>query len=203
MKKMSIIAVALLTIAVASPAIAGENIYANGTITLAANVRTNTQTVGLYNNSGQEWGLVRGFRAYFDADAGVTGTVTVACTDLYGTNTLLTLVMTNDTVRYANVMAEEYSSSSSASTLLTYGNSYALMVITNTLIGYDGSAAVTNEILTYAIVPTQTITTNTLTTVSTAPSSGSSVACRSILVTLTTSAASTNAQSLSWGIFAE
>lgn len=100
MKKTATIVTALLAALLIAiiPAFAGENILASGTVTLAAGSTNATQTIGLYNTDGQEWGEIVGFRLY----NGSTNTVNVlvTCEDM---DTRVTLAHKDST--YTNAPA--------------------------------------------------------------------------------------------------
>ncbi len=223
----------VVIVVLAGSAMAGPNIWANGTITLAANSRTNTQAVGLYNITGQEWAKVTGFRAFNDGLA--TGTITLACTDLGASDTLATLTLSPDEVDEYNCNAVEFATSSTANSLLTYGHTYAMTVTTNeivttlttfslttttnVLIGYDGTAPVTNSIISYAVIPTetaitnlvrsyavlptQTVITNAMTTYSGAPTTNYTASARDLLITVVMETATNVAQDIDWCIYGE
>ncbi len=90
MKKIetqNIVAAILAALLLAIPAIAGENIYANGTITIAAGATAGTNLVELRNISGQEWGEIAAFRFY--NGSGTQAYVRVTCTDPTAATTLI------------------------------------------------------------------------------------------------------------------
>lgn len=139
MKKITILAAALL-VAIASPAFAGGgNVLASGTIDLPASATpsTNTATIGIYGsglNSGLEWGKVYAVVVRNGSDFSTT--TTVARADLGDTTTLVTAVAASNASTYA------------AATL--YGSTV------NSQIVYSGTNDVilrTNSVTTYYPIP--------------------------------------------------
>jgi len=95
MKKFTAI-IAILVLVIAAGVVFGEaNILANGSVAIPITTTpsTNTQSVGLYNIKGQEWGEVCGIRIRNNSAATTTVT-TVTCTDL-GTTTPIGSITTN------------------------------------------------------------------------------------------------------------
>jgi hypothetical protein len=74
----TLIIVALIALAIPQ-AQAGENILANGTITIAAGDTTGSNIVELTNIKGQEWGEIAAFRYY--NGSGTQSFVKVTCED--------------------------------------------------------------------------------------------------------------------------
>lgn len=64
----------------ATQAIAGDNILANGTITIAAGDTAGSNLVELANITGQEWGEIAAFRYY--NGSGTQSFVKVTCEDM-------------------------------------------------------------------------------------------------------------------------
>jgi hypothetical protein len=71
--------IALVALAV-SPAVAEETVLSSGEVTLTAGSTNATQTIGLYNIKGQEWGEIIGFRILNGATN--VANVKVTCEDL-------------------------------------------------------------------------------------------------------------------------
>lgn len=72
--------VAILTVPLAQAG--GNNIYANGVISIAAGATQTVQNVELRNNSGNEWGEILGYRLWLNGPTTSTGEVTLVCYDL-------------------------------------------------------------------------------------------------------------------------
>lgn len=93
MKKTSATAIVTATILAllacyVPSAYSGENTLASGSISIASNAISGSQTVGIYDTvKGQEWGEIVGFRVYNGSVT--TAYVTVTCTDLDGAVTLI------------------------------------------------------------------------------------------------------------------
>lgn len=103
-KKLILTILAALLVAVAPVLAGGANILANGTIDIAATATpsTNTQNVGVYNNTGNEWGLVYGFRVANGTDFPVTNVL--SCVDLGGSATVATVVCASQAVSYVSLV---------------------------------------------------------------------------------------------------
>lgn len=85
--KALITLVAVLAMTAVS-ATAGDNILANGTITIAAGATSGTNLVELSNVTGQEWGEIAQFRTYNGCSA-TSGYVVVSCEDMTKTVSLI------------------------------------------------------------------------------------------------------------------
>jgi hypothetical protein len=108
MRKSCLILAALLVAFVSiAPAFAADNILASGEIALTAIsnavATTNSQTVSLYNSSGQEWGKVMGVRVM--NNSAWTTVTSFAQTDLGGSTAIIAVTNANAAAANGNVAA--------------------------------------------------------------------------------------------------
>lgn len=131
MRKTITIALALLAVATIALA-GGGNILASGEIEIAACTAgsTNTQTVGLYNITGKEWGQVYAIVVKNNTDFPTV--TTVSRTDLDDTTTLVSATATSGTTTYA--AATLYGST--ANSVKVYSGTNDVAVFTNTVTTY-------------------------------------------------------------------
>ena len=135
MKKITILAAALL-VAIATAAFAGGgNVLASGTIDLAASATpsTNTASVGIYGsgaNANIEWGKVYALAIQNNSD--FTVTAVVSRVDLDDTTALITAVATSNATTYATYTAY----GSTANAFKVYSGTNDAVVFTNTITTY-------------------------------------------------------------------
>lgn len=130
MRKITLLVLASLLLAVC--ATAAPNILASGEIEIAASATpsTNTQSVGLYSNTGQEWGQVMAIIVKNNSD--FVTTTTVARVDLDDATTLATAVAASNATTYA--AATVYGSTANA--VKVYSGTNDAAIFTNTVTTY-------------------------------------------------------------------
>ena len=135
MKKILILAVALL-VAIATAAVAGGgNVLASGTIDLPASATpsTNTATIGIYGsgqNSGLEWGKV--YAAVVRNGSDFVTTTTVSRADLGDNTVLVTAVAASNASAYA--AATLYGATANAQ--IVYSGTNDVILRTNSVTTY-------------------------------------------------------------------